>query len=123
MRLLPLIIFILVFPISALGGEIGSVSCFSPRAVDADTLVCGSERVRIWGVDGPELKSPGGGAAASVMARLVRNQHVKCVGKYRDKYRRLVGQCYNSNGDLGWQLIRSAAAKDYPRYSRGYYSK
>lgn len=96
--------------------------CLSPHVIDADTLVCQGERVRLWGLDGPELRTPDGPRARQQLVTLTRGK-VECRAKYRDKYRRVVAMCYSSRGDLAEQMIRMGPSTEYMRYSRGYYSK
>ena len=98
-----------------------TVKCEWPGIIDGDTLQCGSERIRIWGIDSVERGQPGYREAGEHLQKLTRGP-VECVGKYRDRYRRLVAMCYLSKSDIGGQMVRDGFAKDYPRYSGGYYS-
>lgn len=93
---------------------------------DGDTLTLNGSRVRIWGIDAPELKQKCGGSACGVVARdalraLVRGRVVTCVQKDRDRYQRVVAACAVGGRDLGEQMVRSGNALDYRRYSKGRY--
>jgi endonuclease YncB( thermonuclease family) len=102
-----------------LSGRVASVH-------DGDTLTLSGSKVRIWGIDAPELKQKCGGSACGVVARdalqeLVKGRVVTCVQKDRDRYQRVVSSCQVSGADLGEQMVRSGNALDYRRYSLGRY--
>lgn len=101
-------------------GFTGTVTCVAPRIVDGDTFVCNDERIRLWGVNSPERGKPGFTEAGEHLKQLTKSS-VKCNGKYRDRWQRLVSWCTNSKGDLAAQMVRAGHAVDYPRYSKGYY--
>lgn len=97
---------------------------FEPRT--PDTLTLDGSKVRLWGIDAPELKQKCGGAACGIVARdalqaLVRGRVVTCVQKDRDRYQRVVASCQVAGGDLGELMVRSGNALDYRRYSKGRY--
>lgn len=94
--------------------------------VDGDTLVVQRQRVRLWGIDAPELDQECGGPGARVacgkrarakLAWFVEGQVVWCVASLLDGYGRLVARCFNPAGDLGEMMVRSGWALTYRRYS------
>lgn len=106
----------------------GGVSCLAPHIADGDTLTCAGVRVRLFGVNAPELSHPdlgiaaeaGGREAADRLFRLTRNQ-VTCVpaGDQYDRYGRMVAKCSTSDtADLGAELLREGYACQWLRYSR-----
>lgn len=100
--------------------------CMNPTVVDGDTIRdCQGERVRLFGLDAPELDQPGGLLARDQLRRLTEGR-VTCTvqnpRKPRDKYRRLVMMCENQSGDVACQMIRSGPSVEYERYSNGYYA-
>jgi endonuclease YncB( thermonuclease family) len=99
------------------------------RAVDGDTLVVSGERVRLLGIDAPELdqtcaldgKAWACGAWARAALRdLVRGSDVVCSTDGRDRFDRLIGRCRIGDRDLGGTLVRNGAAFAYVRYSTAY---
>ena len=48
------------------------------------------------------------------------NQPVRCEGKSRDRYRRLLAICYSGNVDLNGAMVRQGFALAFVRYSRRY---
>ena len=96
------------------------------RVYDGDTLTLAGQKVRIWGIDAPELKQQCGSAACGRAARdalqeLVRSQTVVCAQVDLDRYKRVVASCQAGGLDIGEQMVRSGNALDYRRYSRGRY--
>lgn len=85
MRALPAILALLT--LQAWAGE----QC---RAIDGDTLRCGSERVRLRGVYAPELKEPGGQEARQRLQQRIDGGDVRIERRGRDRYRRTLGTVY-----------------------------
>ena len=63
-------------------------------AIDGDTLRCGAERVRLAHIDTPERYEAGFREAKDAMRLLVEGQVVRCVVARRERYRRLLGECW-----------------------------
>lgn len=104
------------------------IACTAPAIHDGDTLRCGPERVRLFGVDAPEVRrgevpaEPFAYDARDLLMRLTRGR-VGCHFVERDQYGRFVGRCWSSaSPDLNAALIRSGFATEYRRYSRGRYA-
>ncbi len=94
--------------------------------IDGDTLVVGPVHVRLWGVNAPEHDEPAGPAATAALAALVDGELVTCVTarQQRDRYGRWVGRCATRDtADLACALVASGHARDWPRYSRGFYRR
>lgn len=100
-----------------------TVTCRSPGVTDGDTIRCGGERVRIWGLDAPERDTPVGPAATRALAGLTRGQVVTCTQHQASRsHGRLVARCVLPDGrDLACEMIRSGAAQEWVRFSRGAY--
>ena len=100
------------------------------RVVDGDTLVIAGERIRLYGIDAPELDQtcrrgdgqswPCGKAARAALAGLVADAALTCTGRMRDRYGRLVAVCRVAENDLAEELVRQGAAFAYRRYAREY---
>lgn len=99
------------------------------RIVDGDTLEVAGETLRLYGIDAPEMSQtcqrPDGRAWAcgtwsrDVLAGLARGG-LRCTGRERDRYGRLVATCKGAGGDLGAQMVARGAAFAYRQYSQDY---
>lgn len=105
------------------------IACTAPAVHDGDTLRCGSERIRLFGVDAPEVRrgqtpaEPFAYEARDELIRLTRGR-VGCRPIDRDRYGRVVARCWSSaSPDLNAALIRSGFATEYRRYSKGLYAR
>ncbi|PQA88896.1 thermonuclease family protein [Hyphococcus luteus] len=96
------------------------------RVVDGDTLyIKGLEtRIRLWGLDAPERGKKGGYRATRMLREIAHGRHLSCREVDIDRYGRIVAQCFRPDGrDAAALMIESGAAKEYLRYSGGYYSR
>lgn len=85
------------------------------RVVDGDTLVVDGVRVRLLGIDAPELhqtcwvhgrKWACGKAARDALRDLVRGQSVMCDVRGRDRWRRALAVCFVRGVDIARELVR-----------------
>ena len=106
------------------------------HVVDGDTFdVCKTQkngaivktRIRLWGVDAPEMRTPMGPVAKSVLANLLAaypDPRLRCL-RERDYFGRKVCRVLlpiaTSEADLNKWLVRNGWAKDVPEYSTGIY--
>jgi len=100
------------------------------RVIDGDTLDIAGERVRLEGIDAPEMgQSCGrssfgtwkcGVAAANRLAELVRGHMVTCESRGYDKYGRMLGICFVDGQDINAQMVREGLAWAFVRYSQTY---
>lgn len=98
------------------------------RVIDGDTLILGSERIRLFGIDAPEKSQRcdpsgrnwacGDWAAARLRALVVGG--VRCVALDRDRYGRTVARCHSGGRDVAAEMVRLGAATAYRRYSDDY---
>jgi endonuclease YncB( thermonuclease family) len=105
-------------------GQERHIYCHNPLAVDGDTIDCAGTRIRLMGVDAPEIAQQGGKSArVALSVTWFDVGAVRCRINYTDKYGRLVAICSSTNVlDLGQWLVRHGYAWDYPAYSGGKYS-
>lgn len=99
------------------------LACVLVIAIDGDTLRCDGARVRLWGIDAPEMAEPGGQESKSALVALIDGQAVTCEQIDTDRYRRIVARCYVDGRDVGGMLVTGGWARDWPRYSGGYYAQ
>jgi endonuclease YncB( thermonuclease family) len=95
-------------------------------AVDGDTLRLGPVRLRLIGLDAPELdqtctRADGtqwrcGLEAKEALASRLAAGPVQCDRHGHDVYGRVLGRCTAGNGDLGAELVRSGWAVSTDAY-------
>lgn len=92
------------------------------RVSDGDTvtvvLTSGPVRVRLDGIDAPELDMPGGAAARIELERLALGQEVQIRVQSQDRYERLVGSLYVKGTHINAALIDRGHAWAYREYLR-----
>lgn len=96
-------------------------------AVDGDTLRLYSPRadlrLRVWGIDAPELREAGGRAAKDALAALADGQPLACDLRDVDRYGRPVVRCTLPDGrDVACAMVTAGHAQDWPLYSGGAYA-
>ncbi len=114
---------------AAPAGMAVSVEGFA-RVVDGDTIVVGGTKVRLHGMDAPELhqgcidakgrRSPCGRQARRHLSRLIGWSRVRCRRVTTDRYGRMVAVCHAGDVDLARRMVRDGWAVAYIRYSRAY---
>lgn len=99
------------------------------EAADGDTLSLGDMRIRLFGIDAPELDQSCdrggeawacGEAAKAELAKLVQGNSVTCLGHETDAYDRLVATCRVGRLDLGEAMVGAGWAIAYTQYSTDY---
>lgn len=100
------------------------------RVIDGDTIVVAGERVRLHGIDAPELDQTFwcqgrqlacGAMALAALEALVAGVELRCQAVERDRHGRLVAKCFSPNGiDIGRRLVSAGWALAYRRYSLDY---
>lgn len=96
--------------------------------VDGDTFRTQNMSYRIWGIDAPEPRDPGGIASEAALTALIGGQDLACEILDRDHYGRDVVRCTLASGvqagtDIACAMVAAGQAWDWPRYSGGYYSQ
>lgn len=77
-------------------------------------------KIRIFGIDAPEIKQEYGKDAKQFLEKLCLNQEAKFVPKSIDRYQREVGIVYCNNLDAGQKLVSQGLAYAYTQYSKKY---
>ena len=91
------------------------------RIVDGDTFVAGGRKIRVWGIDAPEKEEPTYRVSSWFLESLIKDQVLNCRLIDMDKYQRSVMQCYAGDIDIAATMVKFGMAKDYKKYSGGYY--
>lgn len=100
-----------------------TLSGYVEHVTDGDTLRMNGQRIRLWGIDAPEMTQPLGPEAKRKLTAFVLDQRIICHDKGQDRYRRTVAQCFLNGTDLGAYMVSQGYALDYTKYSGGFYRK
>jgi endonuclease YncB( thermonuclease family) len=102
----------------------------SVRVADGDTIELGNQRIRLQGIDAPELHQecrdaagrnwPCGRRAQSELRKLIGNNPVQCEQRTRDRFNRSVAVCRVGGRDLGEAMVRAGFAFAYPDWASPY---
>jgi endonuclease YncB( thermonuclease family) len=99
------------------------------HVIDGDTIEIAGARVRLHGIDAPELhqrcssadvETHCGEIARDALRQLAEGRETVCEGRERDRYRRLVAVCRIGATDLGRAMVRAGQAVAFTRYSLDY---
>ncbi len=92
------------------------------HVIDGDTIVIKRTKIRLAGVDAPELDKPWGQKSKWAMVQIVKGQVVTAKLNGERSHDRLVATCYLPDGrDIGAELIRQGLALDWSKFSGGKY--
>ncbi|MBO9448420.1 thermonuclease family protein [Ruegeria sp. R14_0] len=90
--------------------------------IDGDTIVVRKSKIRLAGIDAPELNMPWGQKAKWAMVEICKGQEITIKLNGETSYDRLVGIGYLPNGqDIGAELVKRGLALDLPFFSNGRY--
>lgn len=94
-------------------------------AIDGDTLAAGHRRLRLEGIDAPEIGQPCDAAGRAVacaeqarlrLAMLAKRGDFLCRGGAKDRYDRLLVRCRSGQDDVNAMLVREGLAVSYGDY-------
>jgi endonuclease YncB( thermonuclease family) len=97
--------------------------------IDGDTILLNGQRVRLEGLDAPESAQvcersgvpwPCGADATLALRLRLEGREVRCADLGRDRFGRILGQCWVGEEDVGAWLVREGWAVAYTRYSWRY---
>lgn len=120
-----MVLFLLLLPLQAAADPSGPVT-----VVDSDTWDVGDTRVRLFGIDAPELdqtcrRDDGsewdcGRWSAAETDRLYGGRLAECEALHRDRYDRVVARCRVGGRDAAREMVGQGLALAYRRYSMDY---
>ena len=97
------------------------------KITDGDTIKINGEKIRFSGIDTPELnqtcvkegvKNPCGLTAKQILIDKIIDNKVKCIKEGKDRYKRILAECFVNNESLSRYLVRSGYAFAYRKYSK-----
>ena len=104
-----------------------SLFAFSAKVVkisDGDTIMILQDKqqikVRLFGIDAPELKQPYGKKSKQFLANLIAGEVVEVEENGKDRYKRTLGIIHFKGQDINAQMVLNGYAWAYVKYSRIY---
>ena len=106
--------------------------------VDGDTIKINGKKIRFGGIDAPESYFKGkkqkcieenkevfcGQISKHKLIEKIGSNFLICkIEKNKDKYKRLIGECFIKYESLSVFMVRNGYAFDLPRYSKGKFAK
>jgi len=97
--------------------------------IDGDTIKLRDKRIRLFGIDAPELSqtctvgnqlSACGDTARQALVGFLLGAAVRCERKDIDRYGRDVSKCFVNEFDVSSGMVRSGMAVAYRKYSKNY---
>lgn len=112
-----LAILVIASPLFALSGKVVSI-----HDGDTITILQGKQqiKVRLFGIDAPELEQPYGKKSKQFLANLIAGEVVEVEPKGKDRYKRTLGIIYFKGQDINAQMVLNGYAWAYVKYSRIY---
>jgi hypothetical protein len=104
-------------PLFALSGKVVSI-----HDGDTITVLQGKQqvKVRLFGIDAPELKQPYGKKSKQFLANLIAGQIVEVDENGKDRYKRTIGTIYLDGTDINAQMVANGYAWAYRKFSKKY---
>jgi len=132
-----IIIIFLIFTTNVLAEEIIGI----PRIVDGDTLHISNYKIRLEGIDAPEIKQQCkkekfkissiigftfyedyycGVYSKENLIDKIKGTKIKCISFSKDRYKRYLATCFKDKTNLNQWMVRNGHALAYRRYSKKY---
>lgn len=112
-----LIICIVCPSVFAISGKVVSIH-------DGDTITILQDKqqikVRLFGIDAPELKQPYGKKSKQFLANLIADEVVEVDENGKDRYKRTIGTIYLNGTDINAQMVANGYAWAYRKFSKKY---
>ena len=99
------------------------------QVIDGDTIHIGKFKYRFFGIDAPEtkqicekdnIKIKCGVIAKNVLKNKIGDKIPECIVKDKDRYQRLVAECFIGNESLSKFMVREGYAVAYTQYSKDF---
>ena len=99
------------------------------QVIDGDTIHIGKLKYRFFGIDAPEIKQicekdntkiQCGVIAKNVLKNKIADKIPECIVKDKDRYQRLVAECFIGKESLSRFMVREGYAVAYSEYSKDF---
>ena len=116
------LLFIIFFNFSVFSKTIYGIA----NVVDGDTLHIEKNKIRLHGIDAPEIDQTCtindkvwhcGLESTAALKKLVLNNNISCVVSDIDKYKRYIAECFINNKNINKFMVRNGWAIAYRYYS------
>ena len=85
--------------------------------IDGDTIAIGKQKIRLAGINAPELNEPYGKQAKWAMVNLCKGQNVTAYLTGETSFDRVVAKCFLDDGrDLAAEMVKLELALDIPMF-------
>ena len=112
-----------------------------PKIVDGDTVYINNYKIRLEGIDAPEMKQKCkkeklkissiigytfyedyfcGERSKENLEGKVKGSSIKCISFTKDRYKRYLAKCFKGKINLNRWMVRNGYAVAYRRYSKEY---
>ncbi len=112
-----------------------------PKIIDGDTVNIKSKKIRLEGIDAPEIKQQCQKTFLQISAIVgfnfkknyscgiiskkklidkINKSQINCIASGRDHYKRYLATCYKDKINLNKWMVRNGLAVAYKRYSKDY---
>ena len=113
----------------------------NPKIIDGDTVHINSKKIRLEGIDAPEIRQqcqkvfleisvivgfnlkkdyPCGVISKEKLINKINKSKINCISSGRDRYKRYLATCYKDKINLNKWMVRNGLAVAYKRYSKHY---
>jgi len=99
------------------------------QVIDGDTIHIGKLKYRFFGIDAPEIKQicekdnikiKCGVIAKNVLKNKIGDKIPECIVKDKDRYQRLVAECFVGKESLSKFMVKEGYAVAYTQYSKDF---
>ena len=92
------------------------------HVVDGDTIHIGKHKIRLAGINAPELDEPYGQQAKWALVEICKGQVITAYPDGEKSYERIVATCFLDDGrDLGAEMVKMELALDIPLFPNADY--
>tara|TARA_Y200000002_G_scaffold219260_1_gene180947 strand:- start:422 stop:913 length:492 start_codon:yes stop_codon:yes gene_type:complete len=109
-----------------------------PKVVDGDSIHIKSFKIRLEGIDAPEMKQKCkkpyiqitfftfqrdyycGQVSKKKLVQKIGNKSIKCILLGKDRYKRYLAKCFKGTINLNRWMVRNGYAIAYRKYSKKY---
>ena len=130
-----ILILFLTFFSNTLAEEISGV----PKIVDGDTVHINNKKLRLEGIDAPEMKQQCkkeslkisfiigftfykdyncGKISKEKLIDKINGSEINCISTSKDRYKRYIATCFKEKTNLNQWMVRNGYAIAYRRYSK-----
>ncbi len=100
------------------------------KIIDGDTVKISNSIIRLSGIDAPEIKQlctdknlnewHCGKKSKMALKNFINKKTIKCIGYKKDRYKRIIGECYLEEQDIQEWMVKNGWAIAYKKYSKKY---